>query len=202
MLLLALFTMTSTFAKGGRDYRYDQDKITQRKSLDDAYARFGKIYKPYNASQSNLNPEVAQALEQLFTLADMAVIEKVLLLEFIGEVADGDVARDKPYDDYYVQIIEAMKELKIGDKRLIKIREDLIAGINYHREVLDAWLDAARRNQVQRVKNEYGRWVHPGTAKGDALFYALYHQYIVTELSDEYPENLQALSRHLCVLVF
>ncbi len=191
-----------SFAKGFESFRYDKDVITERKNLVDAYARFNKPYKPYNGDQSNLKPEVAKQIEKLFSLTDMAVIEKVLLLEFIGKIDKGDLPRSAPYRDYYLEIIFEMKNMKLEDKRLIKMREDLIKGINYHREVLDAWLEAARRDRVDKVKNATGRWVHHGTAAGDKIFYSLFHTYIKKEFKEEYPENIEALSRHLCVLVF
>jgi len=196
-----LFSQGS-FAKGPDSFRYDKDVITKRKNLEDAYARFRKPYKPYNADQSNLKPKVAKNLQRLFTLADMAVIEKVLLLEFIGKIDKEELPRAEPYKDYYLEIIFEMKNMKLQDERLIKIRRDLIKGINYHREVLDAWLEAARRDRVDKVKNASGRWVHHGTAAGDKIFYALFHTYIKNNFKEEYPENIEALSRHLCVLVF
>jgi hypothetical protein len=202
LFLFSLLLLNPLFAKESKQYRYNQDNITNRKSLIDAYDRFGKIYKPYSASQSNLDSKLAQSLEKLFTLSDMAVIEKVLLLEFIGEVADGEVTREKVHIDYYSQILDQMKSLELTDKRLVKIRDDLVKGINFHREVLYAWLDAARKNQVNKVKNANGVWVHPGTSKGDQIFSSLYYQYIQKEFSSEYPENLAALARHICVLVF
>ncbi len=204
LLALQIFLIQSTllFAKGGEGFRYDKDKITERKNLKDAYARFKKVYKPYNADQSNLKPEVSKQLEKLFTLTDMAVIEKVLLLEFIGKIHEGDLPRDTHYKNYYREILFEMSSLKLKDERLIKIREDLIKGINYHREVLDAWLEAARRDRVDRVKNASGLWVHYGTSAGDKIFYNLFYKFIKTNFKEEYPENIEALSRHLCVLVF
>lgn len=189
-------------AKGTDSFRYDKDQITERKNLTDAYARFGKVYKPYNADQSNLDIKLAKQLEKLFTLTDMAVIEKVLLLEFIGKIDKGDLPRDAPHKDYYEEIISEMKSFTPKDKRIIKIKEDLIKGINYHREVLDAWLKAARRDRVDKVKNASGRWVHYGTSAGDKIFYSLFYSFIQTNFKEEYPENIKALSRHLCVLVF
>ncbi len=50
--------------------------------------------------------------------------------------------------------------------------------------------------------NEYGRWVHPGTSAGDKIFYELYTSYIRNVFKEENPESLEAISRHLCVLVF
>lgn len=132
----------------------------------------------------------------------MAVIEKVLLLEFIGKVDQDEVPRDASHRDYYNEIIVEMQKMEITDSRVKKIRNDLVKGINYHREVLDAWLEAARRNMVHKVKNSSGRWVHYGTSAGDKIFYDLYHSYIKSQFKEEYPENLQALYRHLCVLVF
>lgn len=189
-------------AKGYKSFRYDKNEIIQRKSLDDAYARFGKVYKPYDSSHSNLEPEVAKQLEKLFSLSDMAVIEKVLLLEFIGKIHEEDIPRDAPHKDFYKEILAEMERIEITDVHVIKIKKDLIKGINHHIEVLESWLLAARRNQVYKVKNASGRWVHPGTSAGDKIFYDLYYKYIRTNLKKEYPENLEALSRHLCVLVF
>jgi hypothetical protein len=200
--VIILFQTSELLAKGGEPFRYDKDKITKRKNLKDAYARFKKVYRPYNPDQSNLKAEVAKKLERLFTLTDMAVIEKVLLLEFIGKIHEGDLPRDTHYKNYYREILFEMSNLKLKDERLIKIREDLIKGINYHREVLDAWLEAARRDRVDSVKNASGRWVHYGTSAGDKIFYSLFYKYIKTNFKEEYPENLEALSRHLCVLVF
>jgi hypothetical protein len=189
-------------AKGYKSIRYDKNQITERKSLDDAYARFGKVYKPYNPSHSNLDSKVSAQLEKLFALSDMAVIEKVLLLEFIGKIHDEEIPRDAPHKDFYKEILAEMKLIEISDKRVIKVKKDLIKGIIHHIEVLESWLLAARRNQVHKVKNASGRWVHPGTSAGDKIFYTLYYKFIKSNFKDEYPENLEALSRHLCVLVF
>ncbi len=202
LLSLFLLVIVTIQAKGRKTFRYDEDAITKRKSLDEAYARFGKTYKPYDASHSNLGHEVAKQLETLFNLTDMAVIEKVLLLEFIGKIHEGDLPRDTPYKNYYQEILDKIENLKTKDKRIEKIKYDLIKGIEHHRNVLKAWLDAARDDEVKRVQNKVGRWVHPGTGIGDKIFRSLYYDYIIQNFKDEYPENLQALSRHLCVLVF
>ncbi|MBT7610363.1 MAG: hypothetical protein HN576_11450 [Bacteriovoracaceae bacterium] len=200
--LVLLLISAPIQAKGKKTFRYDKNEITARKSLDEAYARFGKIYKPYDSGHSNLDLKTAKQLERLFTLTDMAVIEKVILLEVIGKIDQHELARDTIHIDYYDEILGEMEKLRIKDKRLIKVRKDLIKGINHHREVLDAWLMAARKDRVYKVKNASGHWVHPGTSAGDKIFYSLYHSYIITNFKAEYPENLKALSRHLCVLVF
>jgi len=204
-LLITLFVLLSvplSQAKGSVSSRYNKEKVTGRKSLDDAYARFGKIYKPYVSSHSNLDIKISKQLVKIFTLTDMAVIEKVLLLEFIGKIAEGEIPRNTPHRNYYQEILNEINGFKATDKRIIKVQKDLVTGIKFHIQVLDAWLEAARKNQIHKVKNKSGRWVHPGTSAGDKIFYSLYHNYIKKNFSEEYPENLEALSRHLCVLVF
>lgn len=200
--LIGLFLPTVSLAKGLDSFRYDKNKIIERKNLTDAYARFGKTYKPFSSDQSNLEPKLASQLQKIFSLTDMAVIEKVLLLEFIGKIHQEEISRSTPYRDYYQEIISEMNSLDLKDKRLIKIRKDLLEGINYHREVLDTWLEAARRNRVDRVQNANSRWVHYGTSTGDKIFYQLYHNFIKKNFKEELPENLEAISRHLYVLVF
>lgn len=201
-LILVLLNSPLLQAKDSVSLRYNNEEIKGRKSLDDVYARFGKIYKPYVASQSNLNEKTSKQLERIFTLTDMAVIEKVLLLEFIGKVDKGDVPRDAPHRNYYSEIIQEIESFETKDKRMIKLKKDLVTGIKFHVEVLEAWLLAARDNEVSRVKNKSGRWVHPGTSAGDKIFYSLYHSFVKENFKEEYPENLEALSRHFCVLVF
>jgi hypothetical protein len=202
IISFVLFNIPLVKAKDAISFRYNKEKVTGRKSLVDAYARFGKVYRPYVSGHSNLDPKVSRQLVKIFTLTDMAVIEKVLLLEFIGKIANGDLSRSTPYTNYYQEIIEEIKAVETKDKRIIKIKKDLVKGIEFHKEVLDSWLNAARKNQVHKVKNKSGRWVHPGTSAGDKIFYSLYHKYIKKHFSQEYPENLEALNRHLCVLVF
>lgn len=199
LLVLSLLVSTS-FAK--TNYRFKENQILQRKTLTEAYARFGKTYKPYNSDHSSLDPQLAQDLETLFHLADLAVIEKVILLEVIGKIEDGQLPRDYEHKNYYQEVLTQMMNLSSDDKRIIKIRNDLIKGINFHIEVLKAWLEAAKNDEVHKVKNASGRWVHPGTSAGDKIFYSLFYSYINKEFSQEYPENIEALSRHLCVLVF
>ncbi len=201
-ILFMLLNSSLVQASDSDSYRYSKEKIKDRKSLDDAYARFGKIYKPYVADQSNLDMKISKQLVKIFTLTDMAVIEKVLLLEFIGKVDKGDVPRDTPHKNYYQEILEEINAIEATDKRIIKVQKDIVAGIKFHIQVLDSWLEAARKNEVHTVKNKSGRWVHPGTSAGDKIFYSLFHNYIKKNFSEEYPENLEALSRHLCVLVF
>lgn len=206
--LFTLIALTLSFsfnqeAKSASYKRYDKskDKIISRKSLDDAYQRFGKIYDPYDAQASNLEQKEAKQIERLFYLTDLAVIEKVLLLEFIGKVHEGEVERNAPHKDYYSEIISEIEKLEVSG-RMIKIKKDVLTAIAFHIEVLKDWLAAARKNEVHKVKNKSGRWVHSGTSAGDKIFYALYHQYIVSNFKDENKEGLDALSRHLCVLVF
>lgn len=202
MIIISFFLGSESKGKGNDSFRYDKDKNTERKNLTDAYARFGKTYKPFVADQSNLDPKLAIQLQQIFTLTDMAVIEKVLLLEFIGKIHLGENPRDTPYKDYYQEIISEMKSIDLKDERMIKIRKELLEGIDYHREVLDSWLEAARRNRVDKVQNARGTWVHHGTSIGDRIFSKLYHNFIRENFKEEHPENLEAISRHFCVLVF
>jgi len=200
--LIVLISNPLLQAKESTSFRYNSEKVTGRKSLVDTYARFAKVYSPYVAAQSNLDEKTARQLEKIFNLTDKAVIEKVLLLEFIGKVSNGEIPRNTPYTNYYKEILSEIDGLESTDKRINKIKKDLIVGIKLHIEVLDAWLKAAREDQVNKVKNKSGRWVHPGTSAGDKIFYSLYHHYIKKNFSKEHPENLEALSRHFCVLVF
>lgn len=202
LILITLLNMPLAQSKEAESFRFNNEKIKSRKSLDNAYARFGKIYKPYISAHSNLDIKISKQLMKIFTLTDMAVIEKVLLLEFIGKVDKGDLPRNSPHKNYYKEIISEINAIETNDKRIIKIKKDLVTGIEFHIEVLYSWLEAARENEVHKVKNKSGRWVHPGTSSGDKIFYSLYHNYISKEFSEEYPENLEALSRHFCVLVF
>lgn len=198
-----LFTLVSpkdAYSKGEKGF--DPTKITKRKSLEDAYYRWKKIYRPYNASHSPLKPRVAKNLERLFSLSDLAVVEKVVLLEIIGKIDQEEMERDAPHKDYYEDIFSEIKKLDLKDKRLVKIREDLLKAIQHHRDVLYAWLEAARKDEVHKVKNKSGRWVHPGTGLGDKIINQLYHNYVKKEFSNEYSENIEAFSRHFCVLVF
>lgn len=202
-LYFIFFPIFSAYSltKGSVSFRFHKNKILERKSFDDAYARFRKTYDPYKANSSNLNRDEADQIEKLFHLADMAVIEKVLLLEFIGKIHDGEVSRNAYYKSYYQKIIDQMSILKVS-KRVNYIKINMIKGIEFHRKVLDSWLKAARDNQVHKVQNKLGRWVHPGTSLGDKIFYNLYHEYIQKNFKEENKENLEALKRHLCVLVF
>ena len=199
-LFISPIIVSESFAK--ENYRFKENQILQRKTLTEAYSRFGKEYKPYNSDHSSLDTQVAQDMETLFHLADLAVIEKVILLEVIGKIHDGQLPRDHEHKNYYQEILTQMVNLQSEDKRIQKIRDDLVKGINFHIEALKAWLDAAKKDKVHTVKNSSGRWVHSGTSAGDKIFYSLFYSYINKEFSNEYPENIEALSRHLCVLVF
>ena len=198
-LLLLIFMSNQVFAK--KALRYNESEVTFRKSLDEAYQRFGKIYDPFRAENSNLNRVEATQLQILLSMTDMAVIEKVVLLEFIGKIHEGELDRDTPHKDYYDEILSELEGFEVTD-RIKTIKEGVIKGIKFHREVLDAWLEAARKNNVKSVMDKNGRWVHPGTSAGDKIFYNLYTSYIKKVFKEENPESLEAISRHLCVLVF
>jgi len=163
------------------------DPIFQSMSVAEAYRAIPHNQVTYRSSKSALKRAEAEYLEQAFSLVDLAVVERIVLLRNIQSKTPKPIRLEN-----YDQIL----------KRLMTI--SVPSGLKYfHHQVVAAIMEEKHYYQglgEQPSISAVNQW-HPLIRRPHRRLIATY-QFLVSQYPQESRSNQQAFFEHLCALDF
>jgi hypothetical protein len=163
------------------------DPIYQSMSVAEAYRAIPHNQVTYRSSKSALKRVEAEYLEQVFSLVDLAVVERIVLLRNIQAKIPNPIRLEN-----YDQIL----------KRLMTI--SVPSGMNYfHHQIVAAIMEEKLYYQglgEQPSISAVNQW-HPLIRRSHRRLVASY-QFLASRYPQESGSNQQAFFEHLCALDF